>query len=308
MSKSGKELESFVRQIEKTLLPTSFTVKGNERIFNDDGIQIAEFDIEIRGRLGSTDIAWLIECRDRPGQGPAPGSWIEQLVGRRQRFGFNTVTAVSTTGFADGAVQFATASNIELRTVRELTVDDIVDWFRIEHMTLLVRGGSLDHATLVIAPEQPDEVKNAFEMAVHGKRLNEPFLISTETGKQVRAVDAFSVAISKTDQFYNGVEPGGPPKPIRLLAKYTNDASHFVVTTSRGNVRITEIYFIGTLSVKAERIPIERIREYSRNENGENLAQIVSFKFNVGESKIMLDFQKIADTGQTQVIVRQLSE
>lgn len=34
-------------------------------------------------------------------------SWIEQLVGRRARFGFNKVTAVSITGFATGAAEFA---------------------------------------------------------------------------------------------------------------------------------------------------------------------------------------------------------
>jgi hypothetical protein len=94
MSKDGKFLENLVRQIEELLLPNGFSVKANSRVFNDEGIQIAEFDIEIRGRLGSADISWLIECRDRPAGGPAPGSWIEQLVGRRDRFGFNKVTAV----------------------------------------------------------------------------------------------------------------------------------------------------------------------------------------------------------------------
>ena len=80
-------------------LPVGFEVKSNERVFNDGGIQIAEFDIEIRGKVGTTMIAWLIECRDRPAQGAAPGSWIEQLVGRRNRFGFNKVTAVGVSEF-----------------------------------------------------------------------------------------------------------------------------------------------------------------------------------------------------------------
>src|SRR6266550_564747 len=120
MGSDGKQLEGLVSFVEKTLLPQGFEVKTNERIYNDEGIQIAEFDIEIHGKVGSTTIAWLIECRDRPGQGPAPGSWIEQLVGRRIRFGFNKVTAVSTTGFAVGAVQFARSQGIELREVTAL--------------------------------------------------------------------------------------------------------------------------------------------------------------------------------------------
>ena len=72
MIKDGKSLEALVRQIEELLLPTGFKVTSNERIYNDEGIQIAEFDVEVRGKLGTTDIAWLIECRDRPGSGPAP--------------------------------------------------------------------------------------------------------------------------------------------------------------------------------------------------------------------------------------------
>ena len=107
MANDGKQLERLVAFVERTLLPHGFEVKTDTRMYNDAGVQIAEFDVEIRGRLGSTDIAWLIECRDRPGQGPSPGSWIEQLVGRRSRFGFNKVTAVSTTGFAEGAVGYA---------------------------------------------------------------------------------------------------------------------------------------------------------------------------------------------------------
>ena len=78
-------------------MPEGIRVTTNDKIYNDEGIQIAEFDIEVRGKLGSMDFSWLIECRDRPSSGPAPGSWIEQLLGRRTRFGFNKVTAVSTT-------------------------------------------------------------------------------------------------------------------------------------------------------------------------------------------------------------------
>jgi len=60
MAVNGKQLESLVAFVEETLLPEGFTVTTNERVFNEEGIQIAEFDIEIRGKVGSTAIAWLI--------------------------------------------------------------------------------------------------------------------------------------------------------------------------------------------------------------------------------------------------------
>jgi hypothetical protein len=100
---SGKEIEELVATIEALPLPRGFTVTKNTRVYNDHGVQAAELDVEIRGKLGSADIAWLMECRNRPREGPAPGAWIEQLMGRRDRFNFNKVTAVSTTGFTEGA-------------------------------------------------------------------------------------------------------------------------------------------------------------------------------------------------------------
>ena len=140
-------------------MPSNFQIKSNERVFNEEGVQIAEFDIEIEGRLGSTDIKWLIECRDRPANGPAPGSWIEQLVGRRDRFGFNKVTAVSTTGFSEGASQYAVESGIELRTVKEITFDGISDWFLLSHITIFNHCGNMSKALLIIDSKESSASK-----------------------------------------------------------------------------------------------------------------------------------------------------
>ncbi len=130
MKNDGAQLEKLVQEIEQRLLPEGFEVVANECRFDASGVQLAEFDIVITGRLGSARINWLIECRDRPSEGPAPGSWIEQLAGRRARFNFDKVIAVSTTGFAEGAKMFANAQGIGLRTVRKLT--DISSDFNIK--------------------------------------------------------------------------------------------------------------------------------------------------------------------------------
>ncbi len=125
MSNTGKLLEGFVERIEKILIPHGFIILPNEKVYNTDGVQIAEFDIKISGKVGTTNFKWLIECRDRPTQGPAPAAWIEQLVGRRDRFNFDKVIAVSTTGFAEGASEYAKDKGIEIRTVTEADVDQI---------------------------------------------------------------------------------------------------------------------------------------------------------------------------------------
>jgi len=44
----GKSLELLTKLIESLLLPKGFEVETRKRIFNDLGIQIAEFDIVIK--------------------------------------------------------------------------------------------------------------------------------------------------------------------------------------------------------------------------------------------------------------------
>jgi len=143
MKDSGKPLERLVRAIEEQLLPEGFEVSSNDRVI-EDGVQLAEFDIVISGRLGSTDFKWLIECRDRPSQGAAPGAWIEQLVSRRSRFSFDKVIAVSTSGFAGGAIKYASEQGILLRTVTKVT-----------EITDDVTVGKLRYKTTSVLPRHP---------------------------------------------------------------------------------------------------------------------------------------------------------
>lgn len=132
MDKTGQELEKLIAGIEAQMLPQGFKVEPRQRIVDDSGQQIAELDIVISGALGSSTVKWLLECRDRPSEGAAPAAWIEQLVGRRERFGFDKVFAVSTSGFSKAAVDFAKSKGIVMRTVSLLT--DIKDDFRIRSM------------------------------------------------------------------------------------------------------------------------------------------------------------------------------
>jgi hypothetical protein len=117
MAANGHELERLVADLEALLLGTGFTVTPNDCVFDGDGNQIAEFAITIEGHVGSTRFRWLVECRDRPSEGAAPASWIQQLAGRREQFDFDKIVAVSTTGFSPAATGAAKNLNITLRTV-----------------------------------------------------------------------------------------------------------------------------------------------------------------------------------------------
>ncbi len=192
-----------VALIEKLHLPPGFDIKTNQNVYDEEGIQVAEFDIEIRGRLGTTHIAWLIECRDRPSDGPAPSSWIEQLVGRRTRFGFNKVTAVSTTGFAKGASDFAKLQGVEIREVTALAPKHFADWLVMQSITRLERSGGLHHASLIVGSNETKERREALLQAISAKRLGAPILRWVATDETVSAVTAFSAAVSDNPELYD---------------------------------------------------------------------------------------------------------
>lgn len=306
MASDGKQLEALVAFVEKTLLPDGFKVSTNERIFNDDGIQIAEFDIEIRGKVGSTEIAWLIECRDRPTSGPAPGSWIEQLVGRRTRFGFNKITAVSTTGFAVGAIEFALQQGIELREVKNLDPEEFSDWLFVRHMSHIERRTDLLNASFLVDDSEPEVRQLSLKDFLSSIDGNAAILKSSKTGETTTTALAFSAAVEEAGGLFDDLEENGPEKRIRLHADFTDD-DYLVIETNEGHVRLHAIVFDGELRLKVTQIPLMVTAEYRHTNSGEVISQVASFApQSILGMKFSTELHKMADTGEAHVILRRL--
>lgn len=299
----GKQLKSLVAFVEEKMLPEGFAVVTNQRIYNDDGLQIAEFDVEIRGRLGTTDLSWLIECRDRPGSGPAPGSWIEQLVGRRSRFGFNKVTAVSTTGFAEGARDFAKQRGIELRVVEALT-PDAFGWLGLSHMSFVERRANLEGAVLLVNESTSEELRTALSDVVKAATGADRMLRSVLKGTQHTLAEAFLGAVESANLFAH-IAPGNPSRRVKIHARYPNDSDHFVVGTAVGEVRIEVIAFEGDLIVSETSVPVDGTRRYKNIDTGETISQVAAFApQDIGGNRIALEFHRMGEEGETYVILR----
>lgn len=307
MNNDGKQLEGLVAFVEKTLLPQGFEVKANDRVFNDEGIQIAEFDILIRGKMGSTNMAWLIECRDRPGAGPAPGSWIEQLVGRRARFKFNKVTAVSTTGFAAGAIEFAKAEGIELREVRELTPDQFSGWLVMRHLHHIENLTQLDHASLILDKNGPPETLEAAIEALSTSDGNSKILRSVRSCELSTLANAFLAVVQAQKTLFDEIEANGPGRKVAIQAQYINDEDHFVLETSVGPIRVREIIFEGHLIVKDRLVPLSITAEYREAESGRQISQVASFEPQMVEDvSFAVEIHRMADSGTGHIVVRRL--
>ena len=307
MTSEGKQLEALVAFVEKSLLPQGFEVKTNERVYDRDGVQIAEFDIEVRGKVGSTSFTWLIECRDRPSEGPAPGAWIEQLVGRRTRFAFNKVTAVSTTGFAPGAVNFAQSEGIELREVKALSPKDFESWLAIRYHHHIEKITALRHASVLVHEKETEERKHALLEILSSAPANPAFLKSSKTGKCSTPAEAFSYAVGANGSLFDDLLMNGPGKKVRLHVEYDNDDDHFVVETSRGLIRVTAIYFEGEISMKETLVPRAVTAEYRHADSGQPISQFASFVAQEMHGiKISMEVHRMAESGEMYVILRKV--
>lgn len=132
---AGASLEDLVSEIEGYLLGEGFDVSSRVQVFDDEGLQTAELDVEVVGRVGSSSVRWVFECRDRPSDGPAGVAWIEQLAGRRSRLRVDKMFAVSTTGFSAQARNLAEEQGIVLRTVAQLS--DVQEEFMVKQVALI---------------------------------------------------------------------------------------------------------------------------------------------------------------------------
>ena len=299
----GRDLESLVAFVEKTLGPRGFEVKTNTKVFDDDGNRIAEFDVEVRGKFGSTEIAWLIECRDRPSQGAAPNGWIEQLVGRRARFGLNKVTAVSTTGFAPGVREYAEREGIELREVKSLAPDQFGSWLAEEHMTVQMRECALRHAVLIFGEDEPKDLIAAALAVIAAAAPHAQLLRASDTGELVRAREAFTAAVSQNPALSDGLTTQDEPRLIKMMCSYTNDASHFVLGTPKGNIRVRAIFFEGTIEVVESKIPFE-MKEYRQFGSRERIAQVAAVEVTLDGKEYAIELHRISDAQQMHFVMR----
>lgn len=279
MPNDGKSLESFVADIERKLGGRGLSVQTNRKVYNDNGAQLAEFDVEVRGRLGSTDIAWLIECRNRPSEGAAPVSWIEQLATRRGLHGFNKITAVSATGFSSGAEDVAARTGVELRQVRETTTKEF-DWWAVENdgMTFLHHRSELRHASIELTPDTSTAIVAHFQSLRNFDWLRTSLLRASTNRNLMSLEEAFLEAASQASLFEK-TTVNGPPYEVTLTTRYS-DQAHYLIDTPAGVARVDHIVFYGLLWANESQHQVASAKQYEglSEAPGNTIAQEVVFE------------------------------
>lgn len=252
----GTQLERLVELIEGCVLSKGFTVESRKRVYNDDGIQIAELDIVITGNIGSARFKWLIECRDRPSGGPASGSWIEQLAHRRSRFNFDKVMAVSTTGFSAGAKEEAERNGIDLRLFQNLSYNDVSNWLP-PNAPLIIRQGMFNAVRVHLSPPNGSDTT---EERVIKFRVDEPRLMNRDSHEKLSIKQLWQKVIAD-DSFYNDLAPNGPVRTTTISVDgKIRDQYSFDVEGARWD--IAEIEFDAVFKVIIPKMPLVQAAQY----------------------------------------------
>lgn len=297
----GTALESLVQSVEERLASADCKIEPRYRIYSESGVQIAELDLLITAKVGSGTFLWLLECRDRQKEGRQGSEWIQQLVGRRDQFKVDRVTAVSTTGFVDEAVRFAKEKNIELREVRSLSAKDFDDWLVMRYITQRRHITTLDSTYLELSPD--DLSSEAVISECKALDLEAPILVDSSTGTPTTLRTAFAAAVSVgIPRAFDELTPESAPSHVGLHVIYSNEESHFVLPWSGGNARVMAIRFTGRLRVEETQLPIVETTEY-RVVNGESfLAQVVKFApTTAGDVSFQMEIYRLGETGETFV-------
>jgi hypothetical protein len=120
MVKPWRELEKLVADLERLFADSHVEVKSPDRLRDRHTGRLRDVDVSVRGRVGSSDLLVIIECRSRSKKSEI--DWIEQVATKMQDVGAHRALAVSAKPFTAGAIKKAAGWGIELRTFSE--VDD----------------------------------------------------------------------------------------------------------------------------------------------------------------------------------------
>jgi Restriction endonuclease len=303
---AGKKLETFVSLIESHLLPSGFSVETNKKIYGDSR-QEAEFDVLVKGKLGSTSIQWLIECRDRPSAGAADVAWIEQLVGRKDRFNLNKITAVSTTGFSPSAKKYAIEKDIEIREIQSIDVNELSKWLTVRSIKSRKRVTNLLHAKLLLSEDASTSIQEATVRFVESTGAGEKICCWNGGDSRSTLREAFFILAQKNTHWFDQVVPGTTLR-ISVIAQYDHSNNELCVETDIGMVAIPNIEFVAELSIEDSDVQIVETHEYRQMDEDVAITQTATFEAqNILGMSMALELHNIVGSGETIVTMRRIA-
>jgi hypothetical protein len=261
-----REFEKLIARIEQAMAPSGAKVKSPDRIPDKVTGELREVDASIRYKVGTCPILITIECRDRSSIEDV--RWIEQLLEKKRSVGAAMTVAVSSSGFSDPAVQKAAALGIELRTLREATPNEFVQWLSFQNVVLNLSEWSLAALSFDVydgpqgPPPQDTELSSWAQQSLQEKGPLAPIIIRNSDGRRYHVENILIEWCKRNGTFFPPDLPtDGTKVQQNLHQPMVRNAMH--VETTNGNFDIQIIHISLWLYFFRRLVPVSKLTEYS---------------------------------------------
>lgn len=259
--------------MEKCLSKTEIKITSPDQILDKITGVTREVDVSLRARVGSHDVLIILECRDR--RKSEDVTWIEQLATRRDDIGANKAIAVSSTGFTSGAKSKAHFKNIELRTLEDINIDDISDWFQVKN--LKNRSISLNVATKIVLRhphKDQKKVQKFIKKLKTGNIIEAKVILDLENEAPVSMKNLLCKKYLKDIE--SCVEPGIHTLIREGILLPQNQLRGFQLLIDDKKVVVHQIQYTAKIDVNVKEVPIRSIKSYKSDDS--RLADIIRFE------------------------------
>jgi hypothetical protein len=258
MPRRGRDLEVLVQEIEKAFSGTSAEVKSPDYIPGKLTGTLREIDISVRAKVGSTSALAILECRKRAKR--QDSTWISELAVKAEDVGANCTVAVSSTSFTAGAKSLAKAKGIELRTLTEISVSNLLAWLfpafqRNRHFNVA-------WTNLEIELGRPAEAGEGYEPTRwhEDDRLDDPlFRLPDGSTRSLHDIFFFETTMKLAAAMPADLSEWA----ISASRDFTDSPVRYVMATPYGNAEVLKISAEFRLTVEVRPIVMDKQFEYS---------------------------------------------
>jgi len=289
MPRKGKMFEILVAQLEELLSNKEITIQSPDYIYDQAAERKREVDISIKGRIGSVDALFIIECRDHK---KVQGSdWIEQLFQKTKDICANGVIAVSSSGFSAPAQIKAKKLGIELRTFKMFDPNEVIEWMEEITVEVMEHKFTIKKVGIGLIDENirndlaKGELKKSNRIDKYQEKTNKGFF-TLGSDPQEKSIDDLVKIINvlNGEVFFKDLAVGQGPKRLNFnLLFYDPDNLLFMKRDSK-KYRVVQIHIEGDFEI----LKIDshkKAKVYSRK--NKVLAQICENNWQISDGKEM---------------------
>ena len=265
MVSEWRKFEELIARIEKAVAPSGAVVKSPDKIPDNVSGTPREVDASIRYKIGTCPVLITIECRHRGGAEDV--TWIEQLAEKKRSVGAAITIAVSSSGFSKPAVAKAAALGIQVRTLREATVEELIGWLKIQHVDLDLAEFTLSSLAIELydakeGTELSSEVQDSFrELGIRAK------IFERNTDGRRYHVENLLIEWDKRNGSFFPEDLPEETEPIFQTLHQPFERGSLQCETTHGKLDVQVVHIKLASTRKKSRVPFSRLFEYSSPES-----------------------------------------